>query len=104
MSPQVDVIIKPAPRQVLVIAERDRLIGFCLACRVRRPEGKIANLRSGFADGSLLTESQFGAARAEADSAWREGYPEAEVVYLRCPAAVHPQQFARLEAERRVSA
>jgi hypothetical protein len=90
-------------RQILVIAERGRLIGFCLACRCRTPENKIADLVCGIVDGSALTEVQFRERKEEADVGWRMRYPEAEIIYMACPESVNPQDFARLEAERRVS-
>lgn len=103
MSKPFDVIISPAPRQVLVIAERGRLIGFCLACRPRSGD-KIAYLVCGVADGTTLMPAEFKASKEETDATWRREYPEAQIVYLRCPEEIHPQQFARLVAERRVSA
>lgn len=99
----VETIVTPRPRQVLVIAERERRIGFCLACRVRSPEGRTTRLVRGVADGTLLSDAQFRDSVEEADALWRQRYPEAEIVYLNCPLGLDPYQMASLEAERRVA-
>jgi len=96
------LLIKPKPRQVLVIAQQGRKIGFCLACRVRSPEGQVVRLVQGIADGTPLPHSQFEASKAETDEYWKRHYPEAEIVHLECPAGMNPLAFARVEAERRV--
>ncbi len=89
-------------RQVVVIAERDRLIGYCVACRCRDGD-KIADLVCGIADGTAMTERAFRASKDETDAYWKARYPEAERVYLQCPEGLDPQMYARLEAEMRVS-
>lgn len=97
----LEVIVRPGARQVVVIAERDRQIGYCLACRIRDGD-KIADLVTGIADGTAMSAAEFCDSKLEADEGWRKRYPEAEIVYLKCPEGLHPMAYARLEAEMRV--
>jgi hypothetical protein len=101
----VDVIVAPVKREVIVVAEQGRRIGFCVACRTRaeKGDGDIVSLTEGVADGSLLSDIEFKRSKDESHLHWKARYPNAEIVYLECPVGLKPEVFAKYQAERRVS-
>lgn len=100
----ITIIKTPRPRQVVVIAERGRLIGFCAAarCRASKGDGDVINLKHGLADGSEMTQSAFNASRKLGHAGWSQLYPEAQIVRLSCSTDADPEQYAIQEARRRV--
>ena len=84
-----------------MIAECDKQIGFCLACRT--PSDETVTLVHGVADGRMLSDKQFEASKEETELIWRQRYPEAEIVHLACPAGIQPVLYAQVEAIRKVT-